>query len=155
VVRPRLSLPSLVVAGATALALYSAWHSGGHVLRRAADDHRTYAGYTALQRQHAAIDAIPLPSDIFDFYAAYVERGDRIYFQVLESGFGSWADLPTAVSAAGRYYLLPAVAVGDLADATVVVSYEADPNTLGVHYITQVRAGLQPIFVSRIRPPTP
>ncbi len=70
-----------------------------------------------------------------------------------ESGFGSWASLRVAVRMIGSFYLLPAVATDDLADATVVVSYHADPNTLPVRYVTQVSAGLQPISVSRIGAP--
>jgi hypothetical protein len=121
--------------------------------KRIGDDYRTFSAYTPEQRQHAVLDNIPLPADIFDFYKQYVTRGDRVYYQVQQSGFGYWADLPTAVSSAGRWYLLPAVEASSLKDATVVVSYFADPNQLGIHYITQVRAGLQPIFVSRIKTP--
>jgi hypothetical protein len=151
--RLRLTLPSIVVAAVTVLAFLSAWHSGGHVWHRSDADYRAYAGYSEVDREHAVIDAVPLPSYVFDWYRSYVHRGDRIYFQVLESGFSQWADLPDVVSTVGRYYLLPAVAVDDLADATVVLSYQADPNTLDAHYLTQVRLGLEPIFVSRIEAP--
>ena len=51
------------------------------------------------------------------------------------------------------YDLLPAVEVADPSQATVVISYWTDPNTLGIHYVTQREAGLQPIFVSRISAP--
>ena len=70
--------------------------------------------------------------------------------QVLESGFGPFADLPTVVATVGRYYLLPAVAVARLEDANVVVSWEADPGLLGVEFEEQHRAGLQLFFVSRV-----
>jgi len=153
-VRPsRITLQRAVAGAATVVALLSVLHTGGHVWRRIGDDYRNYSGYTDEQRRHAVLDVIPLPADIFDFYKAYTERGDRIYFQVMPSGFGSWADLPTAVATAGRWYLLPAVQTTNLDDATVVISYHADPAQLPVHYLTQVRAGLQPIVVSRIRPP--
>ena len=94
-----------------------------------------------------------MPADIFDFYRQYVGRGDRVYFQVRESGFSSFVDLPTAIHYVGRYYLLPAIEATRLDDATVVVTFFDDPKRLHVRYITQQQAGIQPIFVSRIRAP--
>jgi hypothetical protein len=141
------------VGVATDVAQASAVNTGGHVWGRIASDYRIFSAYSDEQREHAVLDEIPLPSDVFDFYRAYTERGDRVYFQVLQSGFGSWADLPTVVRTAGRWYLLPAVETRDLDDATVVVSFHADPADLPVTYLTQVEAGLQPISVSRFRAP--
>jgi hypothetical protein len=54
------------------------------------------------------------------------------------------------VTAAGRYWLLPAVEVEDVDDATVVVSWERDPAELGLRFSEQQRAGQQLFFVSRI-----
>ena len=108
------------------------------------------AALTRQEREHAPLDALPLPANVFDFYRAYLRSGDRIYFQVLESGFGGFVDLPTVVATVGRYYLLPAVAVDRLEDANVVVSWEADPGLLGLQFEEQHRAGLQLFFVSRI-----
>ena len=105
---------------------------------------------TPQQREHAVLDALPLPTFVFDFYRAHLRPGDRVYFQVLESGFGPFADLPTVVATVGRYYLLPAVGVARLEDADVVVSWEADPGLLGVEFEEQHRDGLQLFFVSRI-----
>jgi hypothetical protein len=153
-VRTLRSSPAQVIAAAlTVLALLSAWHSGGHVWRLLESDYRTYSAYTPTQRQHAALDAIPVNSDYFDYYATYVQRGDRIYFQVPPGGLGEFFDLPSAVAAAGRFYLLPAVQADSLSDATVVVSYEDDPALLHLSYVTQQRAGLQLVFVSRIAGP--
>jgi hypothetical protein len=133
------------------VALYSAWHAGGHVWRRLDEQYSAVAHLTPLQRRHAPIDALPLPSDIFDFYAARVGRGDRIYYQVLPSGFGPSLDLPTIVGRVGDFYLLPAVRAPDLPHATVVLSWYADPAQLHVHFLVQARAGLNPVFVSRLR----
>ncbi len=69
------------------------------------------------------------------------------------AGTRSDYDLPTIVQALGRFYFLPAVQTSDLKDATVVVSYFEDPALLHRKFITQVRAGLQPLWVSRIRSP--
>ena len=76
-----------------------------------------------------------------------------MYFQVAAGGYGEYFDLPEIVAAVGRYYLLPAVQVAELKDATVVVSLNADPATLGVRFLAQDRAGQQLIFVSRLKPP--
>ena len=144
---------AVLAAVATVLALASAVHTGPNVWRHLAREQRQYSAYTDTQRRRAPIDALGLPSDVFDFYRQYVGRGDRVYYQVRESGFSSFYDLPTAVKFAGRYYLLPALEAKSLDDATVVVTFFDDPNKLGVRYITQQQAGLQPIFVSRIRSP--
>ena len=140
-------------AAATAVALLSAWHSGRHVWRVLARERAQYAAYSANDRRHAAVSLAGLPPEVFDFYASYLSKGDRVYFQVSPSGFSHVEDLPSLVAAVGRYYLLPAVQVTDPARATVVVSYMADPGLLPLHYVTQQRAGLQPIFVSRTRAP--
>jgi hypothetical protein len=143
----------IAIAGAaTVLALVSAWHSGRHMWHRLDQDYRTYSGYTDLQRRHAPLSVLELDGAVFDWYAKYVGPGDRVYYQVLPSGLGTM-DLPTAVKFAGSFYLLPAVQVTDPKQATVVVSFMADPKFLGLHFITQRRSGLQPIFVSRVRGP--
>ena len=94
-----------------------------------------------------------LPADVFDFYADHLKPGDRFYLQVQPGGFGQFFDLPGIFGALGRFYFLPAVQVDDVHRATVVLSYHADPGELGLHFPTQVRAGEQPIYVSRIGTP--
>jgi len=140
-----------VVLAAIALAAGSAWHSGRRVWHTLAREQRHDAALTPLERKHTFLTQVGLPPDVFDFYARYVGRGDRIYYQVMPSGLGAFLTLPQAVAAAGRYYFLPAVEAGSLADANVVVTFFADPARLGVHFATQVQAGRQPIFVSRLR----
>ena len=137
-------------AVAIALAGASALIHGPDAWSRLKRERARDVALTPQQREHAVLDALPLPANVFDFYRAYLRSGDRVYFQVLESGFGPFADLPTVVATVGRYYLLPAVAVARLEDANVVVSWEADPGLLGVEFEEQHRAGLQLFFVSRI-----
>jgi hypothetical protein len=84
-----------------------------------------------------------VPATAFDFFAQYTAPGDRVYFQVSPGR-------QPAFSAAGRYYLLPAVVTTQLADATVVLSYGQDPRNLHLHYLTQRRDGNRKIYVSRI-----
>jgi hypothetical protein len=151
---PPFRLSTAVVGAATVLALVSAWHSGRHMWHRLDQDYRAYSGYTDLQRKHAPLTMLELDGTIFDWYTKYVGRGDRVYYQVLPSGLGTM-DLPTAVTFGGSFYLLPAATVTDPKKATVVVSFMADPKFLRLHFITQQRSGLQPIFVSRVRGPEP
>ena len=137
----------------TALALISAWHSGRHMWRLLGAEQRTYAAYSDAERRRAPLTTLELPGDVFDWYASLLLHGDRAYYQVLESGFSHDLDLPAAFGYGARFYLLPALDETDLARATVVVSYQADPGALPARYVTQRRSGLQPIFVSRIGVP--
>jgi hypothetical protein len=152
-VQPRW-LPTAFATAASVLALASAWHSGRHMWHRITGDYSTYSRLSPADQRHAPAAELGLDGNIFDWYAQHVFRGDRVYFQVLPSGLGSM-DLPTAVGYAGSFYLLPAVQVTDPRKATVVVSYFADPSFLHLRFVTQLRAGEQPIFVSRIRGPAP
>jgi hypothetical protein len=140
-------------AAASLLALASAWHSGGHVLGLLRAGYATYAPLCETQRRQAPTAGFEIPGSIFDFFAAHIVPGDRVYYQVLPSGLSSNVTLPEAVAAIGNFYLLPGVETTDLADATVVVSWFEDPGLLHVRFLTQVQAGAQPLFVSRIRVP--
>jgi hypothetical protein len=143
----------IVVTICTAIAFASVQHIYGHAWTRLSREHAQYAGYTAQERRDALITQAGLPAAEFEFFAKYIGPGDRVYYQVLPSGFSSFVDLPTLVEEIGRYYFMPAVQVTDLQQATVVVSWQEDPGTLHVHFLTQARAGLQEFFVSRIRSP--
>lgn len=147
------SLPGILAGVATVLALLTAWHSIGHMRHLLGRERASYAALTPDQRRREPITAAGLDGQIFDFFNHYLSKGDRVYFQVMPSGFSSDYDLPTIVQALGRFYFLPAVQTSDLKHATVVVSYFEDPALLHQTFITQVRAGLQPLWVSRIRSP--
>ena len=116
-------------------------------------ERRTYAQLSPTERRQAPVSQLKMDGGIFDFFASFLASGDRVYFQVEPSGFSSNLDLPTAISDLGNFYFLPAMQTTKLSDATVVVSYFEDPSLLHVKFITQVRAGLQPIWVSRIKAP--
>lgn len=133
----------IVAAGSTLTGFDRIWTQLGE--ERARDE-----ALTAQERERAPITAIPLPVEVFEFWSAFLRPDDRIYFHVLESGFSDYVDLATVVAAAGRLWLLPAVQVEDLDDATVVVSWERDPAELGLRFSEQHRAGQQLFFVSRI-----
>jgi hypothetical protein len=108
------------------------------------------AAQTAAEREHAPGDSIPLPMDRLDHYRNWLEPGDRFWLDVNPSGLSSHADLPSAVAAVARFYLLPAVQVTDPARATVVLSWDRDPGLLPYRYSEQHREGIQLVFVSRI-----
>ncbi len=108
------------------------------------------AAMTALQREHAPADSLPLPADRFDHYRSWLRPDDRYFLDVAPSGFSSHVDLPTAVASVARFSLLPAVQVTELQDATVVLSWDRDPGLLPLRYTEQHREGIQLVFVSRI-----
>jgi hypothetical protein len=148
-----MSRATLVAGAAAVLALVSAWHSGRHMWHRLTADYRVYSAYSPTERRRAPLTNIQIPGDVFDWYAQFLVRGDRAYYQVEQSGLGSFLDLPTAFGYAGRFYLLPAVETADPKRATIVLTYHDDPGLLGLRYVTQQRAGLQPILASRVSTP--
>jgi hypothetical protein len=145
--RRRSGLAAVFVALLTVVALLSAWRSGRDMWRYMAHEYAGYSTQTAVERRRMPVERVPLPGDVFDWYAERVHRGDRIYLQIQPGRARR-----DAVEAAARFYLLPAVIVTDLADANVIVSFYEDPATLGARLLSREQAGLQPIFVSRIEP---
>jgi hypothetical protein len=108
-----------------------------------------FEGLTAAERERAFGTSIPTRMDMFDYYRALIRPDDRFYVQVTNAPFGL-ADKETVVRTIARYYLAPAVEVERPEEATVVLSYDADPGLLPLRYSEQHRAGLQLIFVSRV-----
>jgi hypothetical protein len=146
--RARLATAAAVLT--CALAALSAATSFGRSWDNLSEARARDEALTEQERERTPITAIPLNADILDFYRANLRPGDRVYFHVIESGFSATLDYPTAVATAGRFWLLPAVQVEDVDDATVVVSWERDPSELDVRFSEHVRAGQQLLWVSRI-----
>ena len=109
-----------------------------------------FAGYTRLQRDEAFGALLPVPMDIFQWYRVYLRPGDRYFIQIHNGAFGRFIDKETAVRTVARLYLLPAIEASDLKHANVVLSFDADPGELHLHFSEQERSGVQLIFVSRI-----
>jgi hypothetical protein len=103
------------------------------------NERRRFDELSADERERMFGAAIPVPMEIFDFYRRNMRRDDRFYVQAPAEAFGEFADT------------LPAIEVARPEDATVVVSYDSDPGLLPLTYSEQIRAGLQLIFVSRVR----
>lgn len=132
------------------LLAWSIWKDVPHSERLMRTQHAQYAGYTRLQRDEAFGALLPLPMDIFQWYRSYLRAGDRYYVQVPPGAFGEFIDKPTAVRTVARLYLLPAIEVRTIAEANVIVSFDADPGLLHLKYSAQARSGQQLLFVSRI-----
>jgi hypothetical protein len=117
---------------------------------RELNDHREhFAAMSEDEREQAFGTLIPTRMDVFDFYRRSLRQDDRYYMQVTDAAFGA-ASRAVVVRNVARFYLAPAVEVTRPKDATVVLSYEADPGLLPLRYSSQVRAGLQLFFVSRV-----
>lgn len=142
---------ALVVSVAVVVALaVSAWRNVPHSWRLMRTEHAQFAGYTSAQREQAFGALIPLRMDILDFWRANLRPGDRYWIQIPYEAFSPAADKKLVVRTVSHLYLLPAIETRHLSDATVVLSWDADPGLLHLHYSEQARAGLQVIFASRI-----
>lgn len=129
---------------------WSALRDVPHSWRLMRSQHAAYAHYTRAERDRAFGTLMPIRMDIFDFWARSLRPGDRYWIQIPPEAFSSTADKKLVVRSIAHLYLLPAIETRRLADANVVLSWDADPGLLGLKYSEQVRAGGQVIFVSRI-----
>jgi hypothetical protein len=113
------------------------------------DQRQYFAPMSENERDQAFGTLMPTRMDVYDFYRRSLRQDDRYYMQVTDAPFGN-ASRAVVVRNVARFYLAPAVEVSRPEDATVVLSYEADPGLLPLRYSAQIRAGLQLFFVSRI-----
>jgi hypothetical protein len=140
----------VLVSVATAVALLSVWHEALPTWRSLTSGYDTFSRYSAGDRRAAPITGAGFPivvADLFRFVSSNLQRGDRVYFQVPRTKYGT-LDLHGTIGELGRYFFLPAVEVDSLDDATVVFSYNADPSRLGRRFVDQLRFG--PSTLSRI-----
>ena len=112
--------------------------------------HAAFAGYTQTQRDEAYGAQIPIRMDILAFWREQLRPDDRYWVQMPYEAFSANGDKKFVVRSVAHLYLLPATEARSFRDATVVLSWDADPGTLHLHYSQQARAGLQLVFVSRI-----
>ena len=148
--RHRLILASLGGL-ALLLAITSAVRAGPHAWRTLGAEHRSYAGYTSVEDRRAFLASLEVDSQAFDFFRSHLRKGDRFFLQV-PLGTDENIDELGAAEAASSFYLLPAVRTTDPRAATVVLSYQADPRTLGIRFARLVRDGRRPYVVSRPAP---
>jgi hypothetical protein len=138
---------TVLAAVALLLAITSAVRAGPHAWRALGAERRTYAGYTSTEDRHAFLAALRVDTQAFDFFASHLRKGDRFYLQVPVATDENIDELGAA-EAASSFYLLPAVRTTDARDATVVLSYDADPRVLGLRLARRVRDGSRPFSVS-------
>jgi len=144
--RARIVLAGLV----TGVALLSVWHEARPAWRQLDQGYDTYSAYSPSARRSAPITGAGVPAvvaDLFSFVSSNLQRGDRIYFQVPRTKYGT-LDLHDTIGELGRYFFLPAVEVDSVDDATVVFSYNADPGKLRRRFVGQLRFG--PSTLSRL-----
>jgi hypothetical protein len=139
------------LAGCAVLGLaWSCWKDVPHSWRLMRTEHAAYAGYTRTQRDEAYGALIPIRMDILAFWRRQLRPDDRYWIQMPYEAFSATGDKKFVVRSVSHLYLLPATEASNVRDATVVLSWDADPGTLPLHYTQQERAGLQLVFVSRI-----
>jgi hypothetical protein len=146
----RRGLVVAVSAACVAALAWSGWKDVPHSWRLMRTQHDVYAPLTRAERDKAFGTSIPLRMDILDFWRAWLRPGDRYWIQIPFEAFSVNADKKLIVRSVAHLYLLPATEAGSLAQASVVLSWDADPGTLGLRFSEQQRAGLQLVFVSRI-----
>jgi len=146
----RRALAALLAGSAVAVLAWSCLRDVPHSWRLMRSEHAQFAAYTRTQRDQAFGALIPIRMDIFGFWRANLEPSDRYWIQMPYEAFSANADKKFVVRAIAHLYLLPATEARSLSDATVVLSWDADPGLLRLHYSQQERAGLQLVFVSRI-----
>jgi hypothetical protein len=146
----RRSLAAALAALVVLALVYSGLKDVPHSWRLLRTQHDAYAGYTRDQRDRAFGLAIPMPMEIFDFWRQWLRPWDRYFIQMPHEAFSSSGDKKYVAQLVAHPYLLPAIETTDLARATVILSWDADPGQLHLKYWQQWRAGQQLIFVSRV-----
>lgn len=105
---------------------------------------------SAADRARAFGRQIPIAMEVLDYWRHWLRRDDRYYVQMPHQAFSSFGDKRFMVREVSHLYLLPATETTTLDDATVVLTWDDDPNRLGLRYSNQQRAGLQNIWYSRV-----
>jgi hypothetical protein len=146
----RRGLVGALSAACVAVLGWSGWKDVPHSWRLMRTQHAVYAHMSRAERDQAFGTSIPLRMDILDFWRAWLRPGDRYWIQIPFEAFSVNADKKLIVRSVAHLYLLPAIEVTALRRADVVLSWDADPGTLGLRFSEQERAGLQLVFVSRI-----
>jgi hypothetical protein len=146
----RRLVATILAAAAVAGLVLGVWKNVPHSFRLLHSQYVAYAGYTRDQRDQAYGAHIPIDMGIVGFWRAQLRRGDRYWIQMPYEAFSNNGDKKFIARMVSHLYLLPATEARSLADATVVLSWDADPATLHLRYSEQQRAGLQLVFVSRI-----
>jgi hypothetical protein len=133
---------------ATVVACISVWAAAGTTWDELRAEYDVHAARSDESREFAPIEGAGFTGNLFVFFTSSIDGDDRFFLQAPRRPYGT-LDLHDTLAALVRYFLLPAVQVTELDDATVVISYEADPARLGRQFFAQSRNGPQ-IYVSRL-----
>ena len=144
--RALVALCAAVAVASAALTLPATW-------RWLTEQRADLEGLTAVDREQAAGFNNRLPVGGFDFFRANVRRGDRVYVLARQGTSVRGVDFPTAARTFARYYLLPAIVVDDVRDATVVVAIAEDPKQLGLEYKSVLTDEDGAFVVARVEDP--
>jgi hypothetical protein len=144
-----LAATVLAVLAACAL-LFSAFKDVPHSWRLLRSQHAAYAALPRADKDRLFGTSIPMPMDIIDFWKSGVRPWDRYWIQMPHEAFSSYGDKRQIAELVTHLYFLPAIEARTLADATVVLSWDADPATLHLRFWDQRRAGQQLIYWSRV-----
>ena len=140
-----------VVALFLAFAALSAFRTLPDTWRFLTDQRESYADLTAEQPNVVPQFQSLIPVAAAQFFFGHLSRGDRYFLLAPQGTFFEGVDRPTAVRTFGRFYLLPAVAVRDPAEADVVLAIGTDPRELDLEYEQVVRAEGGRYTVARVR----
>ncbi|HUK99001.1 MAG TPA: hypothetical protein VLV46_15215 [Gaiellaceae bacterium] len=91
--------------------------------------------------------AMPFSPTVIAFYALHLRPGDRFYVQAPDSG--KLGNQRASLMLAAGYALLPHLMVSRPDEADVVLSFKANPRTLGLFY-TSVDKLVDGISVARV-----
>ena len=116
----------LVAVGSIAVSLPSTTHA---LLRQWHHDRRIPRAVRA-----GWVPAMPFDPGLMAWYASRLEPGDSFYVQA--STRGGPSSPRTALVLAGGFALLPHLMVDRPGEASVILSYDADPKALGLRYTT-------------------
>jgi hypothetical protein len=97
------------------------------------------------------VAAMPFNPALMTWYAGHLERGDTIYIQAPASDGPSSAR--ASLQLAAGFALLPHLLVSRPEEATVILSYDADPRTLPLAYaaVDRLAPGISAARVARDR----
>jgi hypothetical protein len=146
----RRALATALGACVVAALAWGAWKNLGQSFHAMHAQYGAYKGYSRLERDQAFGNRIPVDMGRIGFWRENVHAGDRYWIQMPHEAFSSTGDKLYVVRNVAHTYLLPATEARSPADATVVLSWDAYPTSLHLHYSAQTEMGQQPVYAARI-----
>lgn len=111
----------------------------------------TYAHDSALDRFEATGYGNALPVAGYEFFRGRLRSGERYYLAAAPGAYIGGVDRRTGLATFARYFLLPAIQVGDPKQADAIVSVGVDPATLGLTYSRVVQSPDGPFWYAQVQ----